>query len=399
MKRFVALLLLFLAVCKVSAGAPQTVRPLTQDEVLDLVKFHTSSAELVTKIQTLGIDFEPTDDYLTALRKAGAQEPVIDALNQAQPKQLKPLTKKQVGELVIGGIPSDRTTMLVKQYGVNFVPDQDYLRALRVAGANDALIAALREAGKAVMGQLAVGTSPGAEVFLDGASQGQADAKGNLTIKVPPGPHALKVSLAAKKDYEKTVDVHAGQVVSVDAALTHLRGNLKVQTSPGATVLLDGSTVGQAGSTGQFAVEEVTPGSHELRITAQGKKEFHQNITIVAGQEATIEALLKNPASPAAETVHEKPKDPPPYSGPVSGTLVWQGLVKGTTLITINGSQSDQGEVMSGALPGVLVLLQPADAKHVVIASPPAPRNGFQRLALRIQGKGMVRESIQWSIP
>ena len=42
---------------------------------MDLVKFGMNSAALANKIKELGIDLEPTDDYLQALRKAGAQEP------------------------------------------------------------------------------------------------------------------------------------------------------------------------------------------------------------------------------------------------------------------------------------------------------------------------------------
>jgi type IV secretory pathway VirB10-like protein len=104
-------------------------------------------------------------------------------------------------------------------------------------------------------------------------------------------------------------------------------------------------------------------------------------------------------ANKAAEQAAAAAKATPVYSGPSSGTLVWQGEVKGTTLLTINGSQPDQGHIVSGALPGVLVLLQPADAKHVVVASSPSPSNGFQRLTLRIQGNGLVQQTIHWSLP
>jgi hypothetical protein len=87
------------------------------------------------------------------------------------------------------------------------------------------------------------------------------------------------------------------------------------------------------------------------------------------------------------------------YSGPSSGDLIWRGEVKGTTLVTINGNSSDSGEVISGALPGVLVMVQPADAKHVGVAGTPAPSNAFHRLTLRIQGNGVVQEVIHWSVP
>jgi hypothetical protein len=87
------------------------------------------------------------------------------------------------------------------------------------------------------------------------------------------------------------------------------------------------------------------------------------------------------------------------YIGPSSGNIVWQGEVHGTALVTINGGASDNGQVLSGALPGVLVMVQPSDGKHVGVASTPAPSNGFERLTLRIQGNGVLQEVIHWSIP
>jgi hypothetical protein len=87
------------------------------------------------------------------------------------------------------------------------------------------------------------------------------------------------------------------------------------------------------------------------------------------------------------------------YDGPSSGELVWRGEVRGTSLVTIEGNSSDTGQVVSGALPGVLVMVQPVDAKHVGVAGAPAPSNGFRRLVLRVQGNGPVQEVIHWSVP
>lgn len=108
-------------------------------------------------------------------------------------------------------------------------------------------------------------------------------------------------------------------------------------------------------------------------------------------------------AAAEAERLRQQPAQNTPrpvtYSGPSSGSIVWQGEVEGTTLVTIDGATSDTGQIVSGALPGVLVMVQPADAKHVGIAGAPAPSNSFRRLTLRIQGKGVMQEVIHWSIP
>jgi formylglycine-generating enzyme required for sulfatase activity len=81
------------------------------------------------------------------LRSAGAQEAVIQALRAARPK---PLSKEQVLQLVAGHVPSERTATLVRQHGIDFVADEAYFDTLRLAGGTDQLISALREASKAL---------------------------------------------------------------------------------------------------------------------------------------------------------------------------------------------------------------------------------------------------------
>ena len=142
--RILTIFILILVTFALPAMPQETSGPLGRDQVLDLVKFGMDSGELAKRIKASGIDFEPTDDYLETLRKAGAQDVVIHALREARPK---PLTRDQVGELVAGGVASQRAVMLVKQKGIDFVADERYLQTLRLAGGDDTLIAALRKAG------------------------------------------------------------------------------------------------------------------------------------------------------------------------------------------------------------------------------------------------------------
>jgi hypothetical protein len=153
MKLRTLLVMLFLVLNAPPVFPQQAQGPLGKDQVMELVKYGMSSAELAKKIKDLGIDFEVSEDYLQALRKAGAAEAVIQALRAV----LKPnaLTREQVGKLVAGGVPSQRAAALVKQHGIDFQADDRYLQTLRLAGADDTLIAALRAASKAA---LAAGT-------------------------------------------------------------------------------------------------------------------------------------------------------------------------------------------------------------------------------------------------
>ncbi len=71
--------------------------------------------------------------------------------------------------------------------------------------------------------QITIQTSPGAEVYLDDTFEGKASAQGRLVIDNPkPGEHALRISLAGKKDYEHPVNVVAGQTATVNARLESL---------------------------------------------------------------------------------------------------------------------------------------------------------------------------------
>ena len=121
----------------------QAAKPLTKDQIMTVVTAGMDNADLAKQIEARGIDFDLTDDYLQALRKAGAQEVVITALRTVKPSP-SPMSRDQLLLLVAGGVPSERAAALVKQRGLNFIPDEEYLQSLRTAGADDALIAVVR---------------------------------------------------------------------------------------------------------------------------------------------------------------------------------------------------------------------------------------------------------------
>ena len=155
--KFYMLILIVLLMVAQPALPQQGSEPLTKGQVMDLVKFELDSTELANRIKERGLDFEPTDDDLEALRKAGAQEVVIQAIREVKPK---PLTREQVGKLVAGGVPSERAATLVRKRGIDFQADEEYLKTLRVAGADDTLLRALRTASVSELGELLVTTSP-----------------------------------------------------------------------------------------------------------------------------------------------------------------------------------------------------------------------------------------------
>jgi len=288
----VILFVLILASVGLAQAPPAAKKPLDKDQVMTLVTAGMDNAQLAKKIEELGIDFEPTDEYLQALRKAGAQDVLIQALRAVKPE---PLTRQQVLQLVAGGVPSQRATALVKQRGIDFVADEKYVETLRVAGADEALIAAVREASAAIPGGLMVATSPNAEVYLDGALMGRADSGGELEVKkVKPGAHALRVTLPTKRDFEQIITVAAGVANKIAAPLTDLPGKIVVGSTAGVEVYLDGASRGKIDASGKLALADVPPGSHPLRVTAQGKKDYEQSVSVSAGQETEIQARLED---------------------------------------------------------------------------------------------------------
>ena len=340
MKSAFLILVVSLAILAQPVLSEDTNVPLTKKQVMSLVRFGMDSRDLAIRIREHGIDFEPSDDYVEALRKAGAQEAVIQALREVKPR---PLSAEQVGKLVAGGVAPERAAMLVKQHGIDFVADEQYLQTLRLAGADDALIAAVREASKAVTAELVVATSPEAEVYLDGELKGHADTQGQLTFKSTPGAHAVKVSLEGKKDFEQSVTLAARQTTKIEAQLADLAGGLRVQTSPGAQIALDGSDRGTADATGRLVVPEVAPGTHRLHVTAPGKKDFWQSVTVLAGQEAGIEARLEDIA-PSPGQVRENSKAGLKYAWIPPGTLrLFDPTIDAVThTVTLNGVDTAQ---------------------------------------------------------
>jgi formylglycine-generating enzyme required for sulfatase activity len=313
----VVFFVLVFATVVLAQAPPGAQKPLGKNQIMDLVKAGMDSEELAKTVQERGIDFDLSDDYLEALRKAGAQDVLIKALRAFKPR---PLTKEQVLQLVVGGVASQRAAALVKQRGIDFMPDEEYLETMRVAGAEEVLLAALRTAGEAATVELVVETLPNAEVYLDGELKGRANAQGELAMKAKLGAHALKVSLARKKDFEQSVTLAGGQAAKIEARLADLPGRILIHSSVGAEVFLDSTSRGRTDASGELAVADVSPGSHELRISAPGKKEYRQSITVPVGQEAKIDAPLAD-LGPAPGTVRENPKDRLKYVWIPSGTF------------------------------------------------------------------------------
>jgi len=145
MKHF--LLSLFWLVASLGVMAtPQGARPpLSKDEVLDLLKSSAPSKVMISTIKQYGIAFKPTPQVLEEFRKAGADKALLEALREAWHAEIPaPLDDKEILIMLAEGIPSENIVRTVQNRGINFQPSQDYLEGLRSQGAKDVLIDTLR---------------------------------------------------------------------------------------------------------------------------------------------------------------------------------------------------------------------------------------------------------------
>ena len=117
----------------------------------------------------------------------------------------KPFEKTEVQDLLAAGADSERVAKLVEQRGINFDPTDEYLETLRKAGAKEALLKALREmreknasaSERAAEMVLRVSSNERAWVSVD------ADGKPVLErVLNPPESETVK----AKKFFDLTTD-------------------------------------------------------------------------------------------------------------------------------------------------------------------------------------------------
>lgn len=140
----------------------------------------------------------------------------------------------------------------------------------------------------------------------------------------------------------------------------------------------------------------------QMELMRQEQSALKQKQEELEAQEHTLQlqqqAMKKREAEGQSQVQKATHQTPLPYSGPSSGTLVWKGEIHGTELVDIVKGSASTGEV-EGTLPGVPCLVQPADPKHVSVAVAPGPSNGWNRLVLRIKGKGQTLVKLSWSLP
>ena len=165
---------------------------------------------------------------------------ILATVLAAAPPEKKKLTAENIMELLSGGVEVSRVTYLVLDRGVDFELTPKLDKAFQDAGADMALLAAIRKgrspvspaissapAGISRTPSKATATSQqpatgltihshpgGVAVYLDGEFKGETDAQEGLLDIAPlkPGKHRLRATLQGYDDLEGPAEVVAGQL-------------------------------------------------------------------------------------------------------------------------------------------------------------------------------------------
>jgi len=163
---------------------------------------------------------------------------VAPCLAQAQ-KAKKPLTTNEVIELLESGVAPERVGVLARQYGIAFELTPETEAQLRDGGATDELLATFRELAPKTKTQSPRPTAPpaaaqpagppvlmievtpgGAQAYVDDEPVGTTSSAGRLKLSnLGPGEHRVRISLAGYRDHEQTIQLAAGQTANVTATL------------------------------------------------------------------------------------------------------------------------------------------------------------------------------------
>ena len=125
-------------------------KPLTQEQVQSLVRTGLGDETGAKAVEQRGIDFAVADGFLKILKAAGASEAFLNALRAARPPESASgknlLHQVQILALLAGEVPSHRVAILVEERGINFDPQDNFLKEVRLGGGTDELINALKNA-------------------------------------------------------------------------------------------------------------------------------------------------------------------------------------------------------------------------------------------------------------
>jgi protein TonB len=135
-------------------------KPLSATEIRMLLTGDAPSENISRLALERGIDFQPTETYLREIRSEGAKDVLVETLRSATPR---PLSKEEILQLLGTHMDQNGIAQKVRQRGIDFEPANANLQALRRAGARPLLLESVRTAkrGKPFVARTSPGPSLG----------------------------------------------------------------------------------------------------------------------------------------------------------------------------------------------------------------------------------------------
>ena len=216
-------------------------------------------------------------------------------------------------------------------------------------------------------GSIYVQSSPtNAKVYIDGTYYGLTPQS---VTGLSTGSHSVLVQKSGYQDWSTTASVSGGGTTSVYATMTAVEtyGSITVTSTPSsAAVYLDGDYQGRTPMT----ISGVVKGAHMVELQKSGYYEWSGQVTVYAGQTATVSQILNQIPSPTTGTISVSSTPggayiylDGAYEGvtPYSGSYVIQNVESGSHTITakLSGYQSStvQTNVQGGGVATVTIPL------------------------------------------
>lgn len=258
------------------------------------------------------------------------------------------------------------------------IPEVQPLKPAPKTGASEGTISTERPTAPA---SLSIKTNPGgAAVLLDGQLIGTSDATGELKHSgIPPGSHDVIIRKEGFTEARQNLQLAAGEAQALPIILHALPGKLTILVNVDEAEI---EVKGMGTYHGRLDELPLPAGAYDIRVSKARYKAVTQTADLRTDRVTALNIRLEKE-----------------YSGPNHGTLIWEGEVRGTELVTITDGQPSSGQVSGDPLPGIPCLIQPTDPKKVIIATAPGPANGYRTIVLRITGKGKIKIALQWSLP
>jgi N-acetylneuraminic acid mutarotase len=163
---------------------------------------------------------------------------------------------------------------------------KDYYDTVEVDGSKTVKIAAIFSRS---MGAIHIVTNPtGADVLLDNATTGK---KTNCILdSILIGTHDIKLTHAGYADYYDQLIVREDQTTEISVNLNPAFGMLHITSTPtGADVFVDNAATGRKTN---CVINNLAAGDHPVKLTLAGYADYTDNVLIIAGQTAELNATL-----------------------------------------------------------------------------------------------------------